>query len=101
MSRPPILMAMFVVWVSIPFAALLPGYRFSSPWALPTRLRLYIAMSVISLGSVAVYVYDAWKPRKAQAALVYVIIPPVSFLFAAASVLSGHVVSTRSRLQRI
>jgi heme/copper-type cytochrome/quinol oxidase subunit 3 len=95
-SRPPVLMAMFVVWVSIPFAALLIAYRFSSRWPLPSYAALYIVMSVSALGSAAAYGYDAWKPRKAQAAFVYIMVPPVSLAVSGIAVLMAHLLTRKS-----
>jgi hypothetical protein len=44
---------------------------------------LYSITLVLTLGSLAIYVYDAWRPPKAQAAFVFVVIPLASWLLIA------------------
>ena len=41
---------------------------------------LYVGMLVVALISLAVYGNDALRPRRAQAAFVYIVVPLVSWL---------------------
>ncbi len=95
-GHPPLfLRVLFVIWVLSPFVALLWADTVSKRWSTPTRATLYSVMLVVALGSLAIYGNDALRPRKAQPAFVYVLVPPASWLFAAlvvpiAAVMSGR-----------
>jgi hypothetical protein len=78
--RPPLLMAIFVIWVLSPFMALLLADTVSKRWSVVTRVALYSVMLILALGSLAIYEDDALRPRRAQAAFVYVAVPPASWL---------------------
>ena len=81
--RPPLLMVIFVIWVLSPFMILLFVDKLSKGWSNLTRATLYSLMIVVPLASLAIYFYDAERPRLAQAAFVYVIVPPASCLLMA------------------
>ena len=76
-------MVIFVVWVLAPFAGLGLANALSTRWPVVTRTMLYCLMLVVALGSLIVYGFDAVRPRHAQAAFVYVIVPPASCLLIA------------------
>jgi hypothetical protein len=76
--RPPPLMAIFVVWVLSPFVALVFANAVSRRWSVLTRATLYGVMLVVALGSLAIYGNGALRPRRAEAAFVYVVVPPVA-----------------------
>ena len=68
--------------------------RFSRRWSPLTRGTLYAMMLIVTFGTLGIYSEDALWPRKAQAAFVYVLAPPMSCLLtavviAAAAFLSG------------
>ena len=83
--RPPLLMAIFVIWVLAPFLGLLLADARSKHWPVRVRTTLYIMMLVTALASLTVYADDALHPRRAQAAFVYVAMPPASCLLSAAA----------------
>jgi len=94
-SRPPLLMVLFVIWVSSPFLAAVIASVDSKRWSVLTQATLYVAMLVIALASLAVYGNDALRPRRAQAAFVYIVVPLVSWLLIAivlpiAAIISGR-----------
>jgi hypothetical protein len=76
---------MAVVWADV----------VSKRWPVLTRAALYIAMLVISLGSLAIYGHDAWRPPRVKAAFVYVIVPPASLLLIAIVVPIAALISGR------
>ena len=98
--RPPLLMIIFVIWVLSPYVALIFANALSGRWSVPARATLYGVMLVVALGSLAVYGDDAVRPRKAQAAFVYVVVPPASWLLMAMVIPTGALISDRlSRLR--
>jgi hypothetical protein len=95
--RPPLLMAIFVIWVLSPFMGLILTDRFSKKWSVLTRATLYCMMLVVALGSLVIYGHDAVRPRLAQAAFVYVIVPPASCLLIASALAITALLSGRLR----
>ena len=82
-SRPPLLMALFVIWVLSPFMALLGTHAFSNRWSALARATCHGIMIVLPLASLAIYANDALRPRRAQAAFVYIAVPLASWLLIA------------------
>jgi hypothetical protein len=92
------LMAIMAVWVLSPFIALVWASLVSKCWPVLTRAAFYSVMLVVSLASLAVYGVDALRPPGAQAAFVFVVFPPVSWLLIAIVVaLAAFISSRRSR----
>ena len=92
---PRLLLVIFTIWVLSPFVALILAEVVSKRWSVVTRATLYSVMLVVALGSLAIYGHDALRPRRAQAAFVYVAVPPASWLLIAivvpiAALLSGR-----------
>jgi len=81
-----VLVVLFVIWILAPFAVLVLASAISKRWSVAARTTLYGVMFVVTVGSLAVYVRDAIKPRKSQPAAVYVVVPPISGLFAGIAV---------------
>ena len=95
-QHPPLLIVvLFVIWVLSPFVALVLANVVSKRWSLLTRATLYSVMLVVTFGSLAIYGYDAWRPRKAQAAFWYVLVPPASWLLIAVVVPIAALISGR------
>ncbi|PZR71511.1 MAG: hypothetical protein DLM73_15875 [Chthoniobacterales bacterium] len=92
---PRLLVILFTIWVVSPFLVLLWADMVSKRWPVLTRATLYAAMLVVALGSLAVYGFNAYRPPKAQAAFVYVLVPPVSWLFIALDVGIAALISRR------
>ena len=92
---PLILVVLFVLWVLSPFAVLLMVEAVSKHWSVLTRTALYFVMLAVTLGSLAVYGDDALGHRWAKAAVVYVIVPPASWLLIAIVVPAAALVSGR------
>ena len=76
-------MALFVIWVLSPFIALLGTHAFSNRWAALARATCHGMMIVLPLASLAIYANDALRPRRAQAAFVYIAVPLASWLLIA------------------
>jgi len=95
-QHPPLLIVvLFVIWVLSPFAALLLADVVSKRWSVLNRAALHSVMLVVTAGSLAAYVYDALRPRKAQAAFWYVLVPPASWLLIAIVFLIAALISGR------
>lgn len=92
---PPLLLALFVIWVLSPFAALGVAHLMSRRWSILTRTMLYAVMLVVSLGTLAVYGDDALGRRTAHAAFVYVLVPPVSLALIASALSIAGIISGR------
>ena len=95
-GHPPLfLRVLFAIWVLSPFAALVLADVVSKRWSVPTRATLYTMMLVVTVGSLAIYGFDAVRPRRAQPAFVYVVVPPASWLLIAVAVPSAALLSRR------
>lgn len=75
-----ILIALMACWALSPFMALVWASLVSKPWSALTRATLYTVMLVLTLGSLAIYGLDALRPPRPQAAFVFVVVPPASWL---------------------
>jgi len=84
------LLVIMLLWVLAPFVVLALADVVSKRWTVlaqaPTRETLYSLMLVLTLGSIAVYVDDALRPRQAQAAFVFVMVPLVSWVLMAIAI---------------
>ena len=80
---PRLLLVLFFFWVLSPFVALVLAHVVSKRWSALTRATLSSVMLFVTLCSLAIYGYDALRPRKAQAAFWYVLVPPASWLLIA------------------
>ena len=97
-KHPPlVILVLFVVWILAPYVVFLWATVISKRWTALTRTTLYSVMIVVTIGSLAVYVRDAIKPRKSQPAAVYVLVPPASGLLA---VIAVSIAALRSRTRR-
>ena len=72
-----LLVILIAGWVFAPFAALLLAHLVSRRWSVPTRATLYCLMLVLTLGSLAIYVGDAFGT---PTTVVYVGVPLASWL---------------------
>lgn len=78
-----ILIGLFTIWVLSPFVGLVVANMVSKRWPVMIRAALYGVMLMVSLGSLAIYADDTLGHRRAQAAFVYVVVPPASWLIMA------------------
>ena len=92
---PRLLLVIMATWVLAPFIALLWANVVSKRWSVLTRVTLYSVMLVVTLGSLAIYGDDALGHRRAQAAFVYVAVPPASWLLIAIVVPLGALIARR------
>ena len=86
---------MIAIWVISPFVVLLLAGLVSARWPVLIRTTLYSLMLILSVGSLAIYVDDALRPRKAQAAFVFIALPPASWLLIAIVVPVAALISGR------
>ena len=96
---PRLLLMIMAIWVLSPFVALVLVDVVAKRWSVLTRATLYSVMLVVTLGSLAIYGADALWPPRAQAAFVWVIVPPLSWLLMAIAVSIAAFISGR-RLRR-
>ena len=75
-----LLVILIAGWVLAPFTALVLAHMVSTRWSAPTRATLYCLMLVLTLGSLAIYVGDAFGPPTTA---VYVGVPLASWLLIA------------------
>jgi hypothetical protein len=95
---PRFLVALFAIWVLSPFIVLAWANVVSKSWPVLTRATLYGVMLALTLGSVATYGADAVRPPRAQAAFVWVIVPPASWVLSASVVgIAALIARRRSR----
>src|SRR3954469_5073118 len=80
---PPMLVVLFVVWVSAPFAALAGANLLSPRWPVSLRKTLYIVTIFVAVASLGIYFDDNVAHRTAKAAFVYVATPPASVFLSA------------------
>lgn len=83
---PPLLVALFVVWVSAPFA-LLGGANLVSPrWPVATSKTLHIVTIFVAVVSLGIYFDDNVAHRTGKRAFAYVVTPPASVLLSGIAV---------------
>lgn len=80
---PRLLLIGMAIWMLSPFLILGWSNFIAKRWPVLVRMTLYFVMVIVPLGSLAVYGDDALGHRRAQAAFVYVIVPPASWLLIA------------------
>ena len=92
-----LLIALIAAWVLAPFMGLLLTHLFSKRWSVLTRKTLYVVMLAVAVGSLAVYWNDMVRPRTAQPAAMFVLVPAVSWLVMAIVLPIAAFVSRRGR----
>jgi hypothetical protein len=92
---PPLLLLAMGLWVLSPFIVLTFANVASRHWPAHTRTTLYYLMLVVTAGSLAVYAYDAVRPRLSQPAFLYVAVPPASWLLIGIGLSVAALVSRR------
>ena len=94
-QAPYSLVALFVIWVLAPFAALLLGNKLSKRWPAIVRVTLYVATLVVSVISPAIYGYFILWPRQSTPAAPFVLVPPVTGLFSVIAVALAAIAAHR------
>jgi pheromone shutdown protein TraB len=85
-----LLQAMFVLWVSAPFAALLVAHVQAKRWSIGARRTLCWLSLVVTVLSLALYGLVALHPPRTKTGLAFVMVPPLSWLlFAFAAIVSS------------
>ena len=88
-----VLMALFVIWVLSPFAALLWADMVSKSWSISSRTTLCSVMLVLALSSMALYGDVVLRPPRSTPASRFLLVPLGSWLvMVIAAVISGRVV---------
>ena len=87
-----VLMALFVIWVLSPFAALLWADMVSKSWSISSRTTLCSVMLVLALSSMALYGDVVLRPPRSTPASRFLLVPLGSWLvMAIAAMVSGWV----------
>ena len=89
------LVVLIAIWVLAPFVVLAIANVASTRWSALTRTALYGLTLVLTLGSLAVYGNDFLRPRRAQPAFVFVMVPLALWLLMAIVVPIAAVISGR------
>lgn len=90
-----LLLVLLALWVLSPFVVVVFADVVSKRWSVLTRATLQGAMLVVTLGSLAIYLGDALRPRKAQPGFVFVVAPLMSWLLIAIVVSIAALISVR------
>jgi len=93
---PRLLLVFFTIWVLSPFAILLWANLVSKRWSVTTRATTYGVTLAVALGSLAVYsrLIDL-KPAGSANAFLFVIVPPVSWVFITVVISIAALISSR------
>ena len=76
-------MAVFAIWVLLPFVALAAADAMSTNWSALTRTVLYALMFVTAIDTLGTYGYVAFGPPRPQPAFWFLVVPPASLLLIA------------------
>jgi hypothetical protein len=90
-----LLIFLFVIWVLSPFVLLGLANIISQRWSSLTRGTLYGVTLVLSLSSLAIYAHRALGPPRPQAAFIFIVVPPASWLLIAIVVSLAGLISGR------
>jgi len=90
-----ILMLLFALWVPFPFVALLWAVAVSKRWPALTQATLYTATLLLTIVTLSIYTRNVLSPPKAQAAFVFVAVPPASCLLLALVIGMAALISRR------
>jgi predicted dienelactone hydrolase len=90
-----LLLFLFAIWVLSPFVALILANLSSKRWSVPARLTLYSVTLFITLAALVIYGDVVWGPPRAQAAFVFILVPPASCLLIAIVIPIAAVISAR------
>jgi hypothetical protein len=93
-----LLLVIMLLWVLAPFVILAFAEMVLKRWPVFVQKTVYSLMLVITLGSLAIYLDDALRPRRAQAAFVFVAVPLVSWLLIAITVPIAALLSRKRSL---
>jgi hypothetical protein len=93
-SHAPVLIVPFELWVLAPFVALGWALSRAGAWSVQTQAALRWATLLVVCGSVAAYVSRVAWPLRVQGAFVFVAVPPLSLVLAAA-IVAGWTVAGR------
>ena len=90
-----LLILMFVIWVLSPFVLLALASIVSKRWSDVTRATLYVVTLVLTFSTLAIYAQRVFGPPRPQAAFMFIVLPPVSWVLTAivvgiAGILSGR-----------
>jgi hypothetical protein len=92
----PLLTAAFAIWVLSPFVLIILAGSISTRWSSWTRTALDGAALVVTLISLVTYTVRVLRPPRAQAAFVFVAVPPICWLIVAGAI-AAALVSRRHR----
>lgn len=85
-----LVIVLFVLWDAAPFVLLGVAEALATRWPPRLQTTLHWVAIVVAAGSVAAYLADTLGPPHPQAAFIYVIVPPVAVVAAAAMLLTAH-----------
>lgn len=94
---PPLIIVLFVVWVLSPFVVLGIGHVVAKRWPPSTQSALYWVTLLATTASIVIYADDAVVHRTAHPAVVYVAVPPASWLVSAVAIGLGAWIARRKQ----
>jgi hypothetical protein len=90
-----LLIFLFVIWVLSPFLLLAFANIISQRWSGLTRGTLYGVTLVLTLSFLAIYAHRALGPPRPQAAFIFIVVPPLSWLLIAIAISMAGLISSR------
>ena len=93
LHSPRVLLLLMGIWTLTPFLAMIAALAWSKRWPVAAQSTIDIATLLLTLGTLAAYVYDAFHPRP-QAAFWYVVVPPISVTLLAIALLAAWLRTT-------
>jgi ABC-type transport system involved in multi-copper enzyme maturation permease subunit len=90
-----LLLILFALWILLPFAGFLLAGQISKHWTVLSRVTLYGVMLVVTAASLAFYGYVAFGQSIGKPASVFLVVPAVSCLILAITVVPAVFLSGR------
>jgi hypothetical protein len=91
-----LLLILFAFWVLAPFMALVGAHVVSKRWSILTRATLCAVMSVIALGSLAIYGSLDFGLLRAKTGFIFLVVPAGSWLLIATAVPIAALISGKT-----
>ena len=88
-NPPPLIIALFVVWVLSPFVILGAAHLRARRWLPGTQSALYGVTLFVAITTLVIYMDDAIAHRTAHPAFVYVAVPPAMWAISLAAIAIG------------
>ena len=96
-GAPVILLALFIGWVALPFAALAAANFYANRWSPATRTALFAASLLVFSAALFIYCWVTFWPPSSTPARTWLLVPAASWLAIIAAAICGHLSNRRSK----